>query len=346
MNPSLPIRAAACRVLLLLLLATLAGLSACSRPSPSPDAEPAADHDADHDTPPDAAHDARHPEAHAPAADAADASTATALRLGDEALRKAGVSLDRAGACTIRQGLPLYGTVVPDAERLRQVGARFPGVIQQVGPRVGDAVRQGQTLAVVESNESLRSYPVISPLSGVVLERNANVGEQAGERPLFTVADLASVWVELAVFPRDVAHLRIGQTVQVSAAEVPAPSNGTLLYLAPFGNSSSQARLARVRLDNRDRHWAPGRFVDAEVLLSDAPAPVCVLTAALQTLDGQRVVFVRQDPSLTVRRVQTGRGDATHTEILAGLSAGETYAAQNSFVLKSQLGAATAEHSH
>ena len=104
---------------------------------------------------------------------------------------------------------------------VREVAARFPGVIRSVAKNVGDPVRQGETLATVESNESLQriNRHVAADRRGTA--RNANPGEQTGDRVLFTVADLSTVWVELSLFPRDSRKVRVGQIVRVSRRRSP-----------------------------------------------------------------------------------------------------------------------------
>ena len=71
--------------------------------------------------------------------------------LTPDQIKYAGLSLDRVGPATIRETLPLYGQIVPNAEREHAVSARFPGVIRTVTKRVGDAVKEGESLATVES---------------------------------------------------------------------------------------------------------------------------------------------------------------------------------------------------
>lgn len=269
-----------------------------------------------------------------------------AIKLSPEQLKAAGISVATAVAATIRESVPLYGVITPNAERVRQVSARFPGTIRSVSKKVGDTVREGETLAVIESNESLRSYPVTSPLSGVVTERNANPGEQAGEKSLFTVADLSSVWVELSLFPRDVAKVRVGQKVRVKGADIPQPGDGAVVYVAPFGSTANQTLSARVLLDNSDRRWAPGLYVTAEITLTEAAVPLTIRSEALQTVDGKNVVFVLDADGFEPRPVQLGRSDGERTEVLSGLAAGDQYASANSFILKAELGKGSAEHSH
>ena len=79
------------------------------------------------------------------------------IALTPEQIEHAEIAIDRVGPASIRETLPLYGQIVPNAEREHTVSARFPGVIKNVAKQIGDAVQQGETLATVESNESLKS---------------------------------------------------------------------------------------------------------------------------------------------------------------------------------------------
>jgi cobalt-zinc-cadmium efflux system membrane fusion protein len=268
------------------------------------------------------------------------------IELSETQIRNAGIEFAAAGAAPIRETLTLYGMIVPNAERVRDVTARFPGVIETVNVAVGTAVHTGTRLATVESNESLRSYAVTAPISGVVTRRDANAGEQTGEKVLFVVADLSSVWVELSLFPRDVAKIRVGQSVQVRSAEAAIQGEGRIAYIAPIGASASQTVTARVMLPNPERRWAPGLYVTADVTLAEAPAAVVVRNEALQMLEERTVVFVQEDHGIGPRSVRLGRRDPTHSEVLEGLKPGERYATVNSFVLKSELGKGEAEHAH
>jgi cobalt-zinc-cadmium efflux system membrane fusion protein len=269
------------------------------------------------------------------------------VHLDDEQIRTAGIILATAGPARIREALPVYGSIAPNAERVHAVSARFPGVIRSVGKAVGDAVRQGDVLATVESNESLRTYDIVAPLSGVITARDANTGEQSGERSLFTVADLSTVWVELALFPRDLSKVHVGQTVRVRSVDAGLAADGRVVYVAPFGSGASQTRSARVELANPDRRWAPGLYVSAEIVLSQANVPVAVRNEALQVMDGRDSVFVEVEPGeFAATPVRLGRSDGETSEVLDGLAAGARYVAAGSFVLKSQLGAASAEHEH
>jgi cobalt-zinc-cadmium efflux system membrane fusion protein len=268
------------------------------------------------------------------------------VQLTPEQIANARIGLATVGPASVREHLPLYGVVAPNAERVREVTARFPGVIRSITKRVGDSVRQGEALASVESNESLQTYAVIAPLTGVITARNANPGEYTGDKALFTVADLSTVWVELSLFPRDIAKVRVGQSVRVKGADNALSADGRVVYVAPFSSSTNQTLSARVLLDNAERKWPPGLYVTAELTLTSTTVPLTVRTEALQTLEDRTVVFVRGPQGFEPRTVELGRSDGEISEVITGVAPGETYATQNSFILKAELGKGEAEHGH
>jgi|TARA_R110000850_G_scaffold167173_1_gene292322 membrane fusion protein, heavy metal efflux system len=268
------------------------------------------------------------------------------IALTPEQIKHAGIAIERVGSASIRETLPLYGQIIPNAEREHTVSARFPGVIKNVAKQIGDAVQEGETLATVESNESLKSYPVIASLSGVVTQRNANVGEQTGDRVLFVIGDYSTVWVDLSVFPADLSKVRVGQSVRIVNRDPSITGEGKITTILPVGSSTNQTTTARVLLDNPDRQWVPGHFVTAEVVLSETEVPTAIRDEAIQIVEDQPVVFVEGDEGFEARPVMLGRSDGQVSEVLKGLQVGEAYVSTNSFTLKSELGKEDAEHGH
>ncbi|HTU65073.1 MAG TPA: efflux RND transporter periplasmic adaptor subunit [Steroidobacteraceae bacterium] len=266
------------------------------------------------------------------------------VSLTPEQMQRAGIEVLDAGPAPLREHLSLYGVIAPNAERMLDVSARFPGILRSVRKRVGDAVRKGDTLATVESNESLQTYAVVAPIDGVVTRRDANEGAQTGDGPLFTVSDLSTVWVELSVFPRDLAKVRTGQAVRVRSTDTGLSAEGRVVYVAPFGSANNQTLTARVALPNPDRKWPPGLYVNADVVLSQSSVPLAIRNEALQTFEGESVVFVRGGKGFEPRPVKLGRTDGEFSEVLEGLAAGDAYATRNSFILKAELGKNEAAH--
>jgi cobalt-zinc-cadmium efflux system membrane fusion protein len=259
---------------------------------------------------------------------------------------QAGVTVVEAGPATLVETVPLYGVVKPDAERVRRLSARYPGQVREVMKRAGDSVRKGETLATVESNEALQTYAIRAPIDGVVVERNANPGEAVGDGVLFTIADTSSVWVELAVFHRDLGRVKVGQQVRVGDFDGQAHEVGKVSYVSPVGSPASQSVLARAVVSNRDGHLMPGLYVTGELVVSEHAVPLTVPLDALQSFRDRPVVFEQVGDTYEVRMLTLGRRDAQRVEVLDGLAPGAKVVATNSYLVKADIEKSGASHDH
>lgn len=268
-------------------------------------------------------------------------------KISDNAVKNLNIEILQAGSAMVQETVSVSGRVTLNQNTTAQVKARFPGVIRSVVKEPGEVVKAGDTLATVESNDSLQVYAVKSPVSGNIITRNANVGELAADTPLFVVADLSKLWVELFIFSKDGERLKAGQKVRIQCLDDPINTDTTIALVLPTAEASSQTVVARAVIENADNHWRSGMNIRADVVLSEKEAPLAVKTEAIQRMEGNTVVFVREDVgTYKAQPVETGMSDATWTEIKSGLTAGQHYVAKNSFVVKADIGKAGAEHEH
>src|SRR5215213_1073007 len=269
-------------------------------------------------------------------------------RIAAEAAETAGVKIEAAGPSTIREIVELTGTIAVIPDRIARVRGRFPGVVREVHKSLGDRVRAGEMLALIEGNESLRTYPVSAPIAGTVLARSTNVGDitSGGDNPLFVVADLSSVWAELHAFGRDHRRLAAGQPVTVAGSDGEPSSTGIIGSFAPITAAASQSVPVRVALDNADGRWRPGMFVRASVTIAERRVPLAVKASGLQRFRDFTVVFARVGDEYEVRMLELGVSDGTWVEILDGLSPGEHYVSENSFLIKADVEKPGASHDH
>ena len=267
--------------------------------------------------------------------------------IGSETLKNLDIEIAEVGRATIRETLSVSGRVTFNQNTTAQVKARFPGVIRSVSSEPGLAVREGDTLATVESNDSLQVYPVKAPVSGTVVSRNANIGEIAGEVPLFVIADLGTLWAEVSVFSKDAERVKAGHKVTVTCLDDPVAVESTVALVLPAAEATSQTVVARVVIDNAGGHWRPGMNIRADIVLSERDVPVAVKANAIQRMEGNTVVFVQKaEGRFKAQPVEIGSSDAEWAEIKSGLSPGERYVARNSFLIKADIGKAGAEHEH
>ena len=262
------------------------------------------------------------------------------------AAKEAGVVIETAGPRTIDDVLPLYGVIATDPESVRSVSARYPGAIRTVVKSLGDVVKRGEVLATIESNESLQTYSVTAPIGGVITNRHANPGEVADDDPLFVVTDLSNVTADLSVFARDLARVRLGQRARIRSVDRNVESEGRVVYVSPAGAGANQALIVRVKLDNAERRWTPGVYINAELLVGGKEVPVAVRADALQRFRDWQVVFQNEGDAYQAQPVETGRSDGEWVEISSGLPAGAAYAARNSFLIKADIEKSGASHDH
>jgi cobalt-zinc-cadmium efflux system membrane fusion protein len=262
-----------------------------------------------------------------------------------EVAAEAGVVVEIAGPAAIRDDLRLVGTVMLNADRHAHIEARFPGTVRDVRVHQGDRVRRGQTLLVVEANESMRDYPVTAPFDGVVLARRTNVGDVAGSDTLIEIADLSEVWVELHAMGAAAARVAVGQRVHIRSATSDLAADSAIGALLPLA-TRAQTVVARTRVPNKDGRWLPGMTVEADVVVATREVPLAVRESALQRLGDFTVVFAQVGDAYEARMLTLGARDGEFAEVLAGLAPGSSYVTAQSFLIKADIEKSGASHDH
>lgn len=268
-------------------------------------------------------------------------------RIAPDVAERSNIVTAPAGPATIRERHEAFGVLTPIEGRHARIGARFDGLVKAVDAGVGEAVREGQRLALIESNQGLSEYPLIAPLDGVVLTRNIEAGEVVSSGAVvFEVADLRELWVDLHVFGVDADRLEPGLPLQVSDIARDKSVETHIQRVLPTTATASQSTIARGVLDNADGRWRPGAAILAEVTLSEIPVELAVPLDALQTLRDRDVVFERVGDEYEARPVDLGRRDGRHVEVLAGLRQGAEVVIGQSYLIKADIEKAGVTHAH
>ncbi len=262
---------------------------------------------------------------------------------------KSGLTTAIAAEGVLQERIKLYGNIVADPLRLSHIQARYPGLIRSVKPTIGTRVKAGEQLATVESNESLREYPLLSPIDGTVVERHANAGEFTADRVLFSILDERVLELHLQAFPADAARVKNGQAIVISADGQKASTR--IEYITPRHGETPTLEV-HAPVDNSAGNWVPNQAVEGWVSIADTQVALRVENRALQEVKGQTGVFVQEgDPSTGVNTyefhaLELGRSDGTYSEVVEGLEAGASYVVENAYVLKADLEKSGASHDH
>lgn len=254
-----------------------------------------------------------------------------------------GISSEIAGPGKIERHLQVYGRLELPPDQRVALRARFAGLVKSVRARVGQSVDKGEVLAVVESNDSLKDYAVVAPISGIIQSRQTSVGEISGNTPLFTVVDTRRLWATLQVFSSQRFEVKPGLPVHVIHNN--HRHNSHIESIAPADQGEPYV-IARVMLDNANGDMAPGDLVSAEIDAEIVSSPLVIKTRAIQQLDGRPVVFIQEGERYYARALEPGRTDGVHTEVLSGLDAGDRYVVDNSYLIKADIEKSAASHEH
>ncbi len=338
------------------------------------------------------------------------------VKLNPQARVEFGIEVGEATGGDLAEYTRLPGEVVIDPDRLVHVVPRVSGVAQRVQKKLGDKVKAGDVLAVLESrelaevksaylvarerfrlaettytreeklwretisserdylaakqnlaelriemrateqklhalgftheylktltfdeDEHFTHYEIRAPFDGTVIEKHISLGEVLkDDAEAFVIADLRSVWVNLTVYQKDLSAIQLGQTVEITAEDRPVVS-GIISYVSPVVNEETRTAVARLVIDNTRGQWRPGSFITGLVALDARPVDLLVPRSALQTVDGETVVFVETAEGFEPQGVRVGRSNEVYAEIVHGLTPGQRYVAQGGFTLKAQL---------
>ncbi|MCW7462236.1 efflux RND transporter periplasmic adaptor subunit [Leptospira limi] len=182
-----------------------------------------------------------------------------------------------------------------------------------------------------------------TPISGTVTEREAIIGQAVNARDnLFTVADLSVLWINLEVYEKDLASIRVGNEAKV----IPIGSKDESLkaVVSHVGDIIDPVKkTAEIRLEVRNSkgRLRPGQSVTATVvgaMVTSSVNKAKVIPAnCIHKIEGENFIFVRNpDGSFSAKKIGIGKTYDNWVEVTDGVGSGEAIVEEGSFVLKSE----------
>lgn len=180
-----------------------------------------------------------------------------------------------------------------------------------------------------------------SPIAGEVVQRDLAPGQSVDpNHTAFRVANLDHLWVEIAVFERDMKSVREGDAVAITALTDPeSVIKGRVAHVGQVVHLETQTIDVRVYIDNEGRALRAGQSVRASVSASGPTRTSLVLPReAVSFVDGKPTVFVREsDVRFRAVNVRLGVSDAKSHEVVEGLAEADQVVTAGVFALKSEL---------
>ena len=190
------------------------------------------------------------------------------------------------------------------------------------------------------------SYVVRAPLAGTVTERLVTLGElvKPDREKLLVVADMTTLWVIADVPETRVAEIKPGAKASVAVGDQSV--EGAVFRIGLSVDPSTRSVPVQIAV-KAGPALKPGMFAQAEIRTSAGDEPVvAVPSSAVQSVDGSTAVFLPVDgqPNTFARRmVSVGDAAGGMVPVVSGLDAGERIVTSGAFILKAELGKASAK---
>jgi multidrug efflux pump subunit AcrA (membrane-fusion protein) len=259
---------------------------------------------------------------------------------------------------SVKKGQPLAAIYSPElvaaqqeyllAERAagRLAGSSVPGVAAG-GGELADAARQrlkywdvgADEIARLErTGEPRRTVMLLSPASGVVLDKPAVEGMRVGPADrLFEITDLSRVWVLAELYEKDVASARVGAPAEVSLPNVPgAALRGRVSFVSPIVKPETRTVEVRIEVDNSAGVLKPDMQADVSLEAPGSAVPIVPEPALIFTGERTLVFLDRGEGRFEPREVALGGRVPGGYEVREGLVAGDRVVMGANFLLDSE----------
>lgn len=207
-----------------------------------------------------------------------------------------------------------------------------------------DASEQGLRILGIPKPDELEKLasspeiPLLSPISGVVTERDVAPGQllQAGATQAFVVSDMRTVWILANVYQGDLAFVKVGDTVAVTTDSYPDIFHGKISFVSPAVDPNTRTLQARIEVENAGEKLKNNMYCVATVTAGAIQNAISVPDAAVLRDDiNQPFVYVANSSNQFGRRqVDIGESQGGQTQILKGLAAGEKVVGDGSLFLQ------------
>ena len=194
------------------------------------------------------------------------------------------------------------------------------------------------------------NLPIRSPVTGTVIFRDVIKGEHVEpDKILYTVSDLSTLWAILDVYEKDLPYIRKDSQVTITTSIYPGSKfPGKITYISDLVDEKLRTIKIRVEVDNKQGFLKPNMYIQGKIENRlEKKDILAVPDEAIQNLEGEKVVFIREEGDIfAVRHVLVGYKIGNNRIITQGLSEGDRIVVRGAFYLKAEISKATFGHAH
>jgi cobalt-zinc-cadmium efflux system membrane fusion protein len=251
------------------------------------------------------------------------------------AAQQSAIGLDTAvaGPHPLATILSLNGEVQLLPDRQADVSLRISGQVKELLAKLGDSVRAGQRLALVESRllgDPPPSVAITAPMAGVIDARNVVLGQAVEPNTqLFHISDRSQMIVAAKVYEEDLDQVHVGQAAHVRLLSYQQQMfSGQVSLIEPNLDPSSRTVKVWIQLENLKGLLKPNMFAIASLILSSNDSALAIPNNAILEANGEKFVFVKQGDSFDRVDITIGASDDEYSEVTDGLVPGDEVVVQ------------------
>ena len=212
---------------------------------------------------------------------------------------------------------------------------------------------QSRLSAFGAMNASNGRYILKAPISGVISKKDLVIGENVqSASQLFTIDQLDQLWLEFIVPNAEIAGLSPNQKIEFKSLQTDKIYKAVIQTLNIEADAQTGRLQVRAKVQSSTAELRPNLMVNVLLPQPSDSTALRILQSAVQNVDGKNVVFIATQQEQQVEfhptPIKLGQSskDSQYIEVLSGLNQGQKYAAQGSFLLKSELEKGEASHEH
>ena len=229
----------------------------------------------------------------------------------------------------------LFAEGVISQRRWQETKTRYLGLVSEVNETRQLLEISGMSQEDIKSLARTRrlsgELKVHTPISGVVLDRSVVAGERVDElAPLYRIANLSTLWLEVDVPQEKISKLRIGDKLLVKDTAVSA----LISMLGKNVNSENQTILVRAVVENPNSNVRVGQRVTVQVIQQSEKQVFKISNSGIAQSEGKYYIFIRSNDGFLVKELNILGRERSHSMITGNLTGQEKVAVQGSVALK------------
>ena len=216
-----------------------------------------------------------------------------------------------------------------ETQKSIEVFPSIGGKVVEMHVSLGSSVKQGDVIAYIDPSEPGSYYaksPVIAPIDGSIITSPVKIGQKVSMSSVITkIGDINNLQITAKVPERYVADIAIGQKAEITLqAYGEEKFIASVVRISPVVDPSTRTKEIILNFDKHYDKVNAGMFERVKLFTLDYGGyPVIAQDSFVENSDEYYLYIVKEDSTVTKRKVVRGKNIDGYYQVIDGLAAGE-----------------------